>query len=443
MSAALAEAKRPKIDLVMYDACLMANWDVLAETAPSADYVISSEELVPGLGFDYDAFNVFTDPSAAMPAIFDSLADRFRGRRGRRRPRLGRCDDARPRRPRQDPRRRCGAHRVHDRRGRRRRAQPAGVHRRRRRRAEVRPGRRVLGRVPRPRRVPRTPRRRREPRGRRRPRRAPRSDPRRGRRLVRHALVPERHRPDRVLPHRATRVRRQLRPPADGTDVASVPQRLLRRPGGRGRRRPRRLRLRQPRHLDRRRRRLLHGVGAGVGRLQRIDPTDGGAARCRRLAHLLRDRFGGRVRRPGDGAHPPHAHHHLRRHQLRHPVHALRSRDRWLARLLAVHAAAHRRVDRQHELGPLGAGQRSDHGARPSRHARQLHARRRRPRLPGEHGPAAGRPARARRHRPGARPHQAVDRQRRRDPRRVTRSTSSCRCWTPPAPPSTRSAATS
>ena len=77
MSAALAEAKRPKIDLVMYDACLMANWDVLAETAPSADYVISSEELVPGLGFDYDAFNVFTDPSAAMPAIFDSLAAGF------------------------------------------------------------------------------------------------------------------------------------------------------------------------------------------------------------------------------------------------------------------------------------------------------------------------------------------------------------------------------
>ena len=61
----------------MYDACLMANWDVLAETAPSADYVISSEELVPGLGFDYDAFNVFTDPSAAMPAIFDSLAAGF------------------------------------------------------------------------------------------------------------------------------------------------------------------------------------------------------------------------------------------------------------------------------------------------------------------------------------------------------------------------------
>jgi Clostripain family len=77
MSAALAAAKRPKIDLVMYDACLMANWDVLAETAPNADYVISSEELVPGLGFDYDAFDVFTDPTAAMPAIFRSLADGF------------------------------------------------------------------------------------------------------------------------------------------------------------------------------------------------------------------------------------------------------------------------------------------------------------------------------------------------------------------------------
>jgi Clostripain family len=77
MAAARSATGHRPLDLVIFDACLMANWDVLAATAPSADYAIASEELVPGLGLDYDAFTVFTDPDADITTIFDTLASGF------------------------------------------------------------------------------------------------------------------------------------------------------------------------------------------------------------------------------------------------------------------------------------------------------------------------------------------------------------------------------
>ena len=77
MDAGLAAAGREQLDLLVLDACLMANFEVVSEAYGNAGYLISSEELVPGLGLDYDAFAVFADPAADVATIFDTLAAGF------------------------------------------------------------------------------------------------------------------------------------------------------------------------------------------------------------------------------------------------------------------------------------------------------------------------------------------------------------------------------
>ncbi len=56
MEAGLAAAGREQFDIVTLDACLMANFEIVSELHGNAQYLISSEELVPGLGLDYDSF---------------------------------------------------------------------------------------------------------------------------------------------------------------------------------------------------------------------------------------------------------------------------------------------------------------------------------------------------------------------------------------------------
>ena len=63
VDAGLAAAGREQLDLLILDACLMANFEVVSEAHGNAGHLISSEELVPGLGLDYDAFAVFADPA--------------------------------------------------------------------------------------------------------------------------------------------------------------------------------------------------------------------------------------------------------------------------------------------------------------------------------------------------------------------------------------------
>ena len=77
MEAGLAAAGREQFDLVALDACLMANFEIVSELYGTAPYLISSEELVPGLGLDYDSFSVFADPTADINTIFDTLASGF------------------------------------------------------------------------------------------------------------------------------------------------------------------------------------------------------------------------------------------------------------------------------------------------------------------------------------------------------------------------------
>jgi hypothetical protein len=42
-----------KIDLVVFDMCLMGQYDVMLDTNPYADYMVASEESVPGYSYDY------------------------------------------------------------------------------------------------------------------------------------------------------------------------------------------------------------------------------------------------------------------------------------------------------------------------------------------------------------------------------------------------------
>lgn len=47
-------AGKPKLDIIGYDACLMSSWEVGAFMTPFARYMLSSELLEPGHGWDYN-----------------------------------------------------------------------------------------------------------------------------------------------------------------------------------------------------------------------------------------------------------------------------------------------------------------------------------------------------------------------------------------------------
>ena len=68
VAAGLAGAGLDKLDLLGFDACLMATYEVASALAPLADRMLASQELEPGHGWDYSAFDV-----AARGADVDQL----------------------------------------------------------------------------------------------------------------------------------------------------------------------------------------------------------------------------------------------------------------------------------------------------------------------------------------------------------------------------------
>lgn len=71
----LAAGGRDRLDLLLFDACLMASFDSIgAAAAANVDYLIASEEVVPGLGFEYESFAVFSQPAVQPAQYFDTLA---------------------------------------------------------------------------------------------------------------------------------------------------------------------------------------------------------------------------------------------------------------------------------------------------------------------------------------------------------------------------------
>ena len=77
LRTAVAAAGRP-IDIVAFDACLMANFEMTAWLSGSADLLVASEDLIPGTGFRYDDLSVLTADPAMEPVEFAAvLVDSF------------------------------------------------------------------------------------------------------------------------------------------------------------------------------------------------------------------------------------------------------------------------------------------------------------------------------------------------------------------------------
>ena len=73
----LAAAGREKLDLLVFDACLMASFDTIGSARGHADYMIASEEVIPGLGLDYGAWEVLARPGVDPATIFDVVATAY------------------------------------------------------------------------------------------------------------------------------------------------------------------------------------------------------------------------------------------------------------------------------------------------------------------------------------------------------------------------------
>jgi hypothetical protein len=79
LSDGLAQAGVDKVDIIGFDACLMATYEVASIVAPYADYMLSSQELEPGHGWNYEALAAITEHPDATPvdlgtAIVDGFA---------------------------------------------------------------------------------------------------------------------------------------------------------------------------------------------------------------------------------------------------------------------------------------------------------------------------------------------------------------------------------
>ncbi|SDO86446.1 hypothetical protein SAMN05660199_02705 [Klenkia soli] len=73
----LAAAGLDELDLVGFDACLMATYETAATMAPLADRMVASEELEPGHGWDYGLIGVLTDPATDVDTLGRSIVDGF------------------------------------------------------------------------------------------------------------------------------------------------------------------------------------------------------------------------------------------------------------------------------------------------------------------------------------------------------------------------------
>lgn len=78
VSDGLEQAGVDKLDLLGFDACLMANYEVASALAPLADRMVASQELEPGHGWDYTALQVLADdPGTSVDELGTALIDGF------------------------------------------------------------------------------------------------------------------------------------------------------------------------------------------------------------------------------------------------------------------------------------------------------------------------------------------------------------------------------
>lgn len=80
ISSGLEQAGVDKLDLLGFDACLMANYEVASAVASLADRLVASQELEPGHGWDYGALQLLADdPNATADELGSEILAGFEG----------------------------------------------------------------------------------------------------------------------------------------------------------------------------------------------------------------------------------------------------------------------------------------------------------------------------------------------------------------------------
>jgi hypothetical protein len=80
VSSGLEQAGVDKLDLLGFDACLMANYEVASAVAPLADRLVASQELEPGHGWDYGSLQVLADdPDTTADELGSEIIAGFEG----------------------------------------------------------------------------------------------------------------------------------------------------------------------------------------------------------------------------------------------------------------------------------------------------------------------------------------------------------------------------
>ena len=80
ISSGLDQAGVDKLDLLGFDACLMANYEVASAVAPLADRLVASQELEPGHGWDYGSLQVLADdPDTSANDFGEAILSGFSG----------------------------------------------------------------------------------------------------------------------------------------------------------------------------------------------------------------------------------------------------------------------------------------------------------------------------------------------------------------------------
>lgn len=78
IGAGLAGAGVDKLDLLGFDACLMATFEVASTLAPYADYLVASEEVEPGHGWNYtELAAIQEDPAIAAPDLAAAMIEGY------------------------------------------------------------------------------------------------------------------------------------------------------------------------------------------------------------------------------------------------------------------------------------------------------------------------------------------------------------------------------
>lgn len=74
----LERAGIDKLDLLGFDACLMATYEVASVMADHADYMVASQEVEPGHGWNYEELAVIADnPQATAPELGEAMVEGF------------------------------------------------------------------------------------------------------------------------------------------------------------------------------------------------------------------------------------------------------------------------------------------------------------------------------------------------------------------------------